>query len=98
MLLEQLNFEPRHEPLRQLTNVPSPVHKLLPFVGIEERKLGSYVCRGICATEVEVRNGRSPGVDISGQQAGSLHQCVDKTALARFDLANHGNAAGDAVE
>ena len=93
MLLEQLDLEAGHEALRQLTNVPAAVRQMLPFVGIEERELRSHVGWSVGAAKIEMRDCRGPGIDVSWQQGGPLHERIDEAALARFHLPDDGNSA-----
>ena len=92
VLLQQLDLETGHQPLRQLPDVPAAVRQALPFVRLEESELGGHVGRSIGATEMQVRDRRCPRVDIGRQQPRPAHEPVDKAALASFHLPNNGNA------
>ena len=65
-LLEQLDLEARHEPLRQLAYAASSVRQLLPFVGSEESELSGDVRWSIQTTIVEMRDRRRPRIDVRG--------------------------------
>src|SRR5262245_7848553 len=94
MLLQELGFETRHQPLGKLAYVSAPPCEALPLVQIEESELSSHIGRGIGASEVEVRDGCGPGVDVCRKQAWPAHQAVDEGALACLDLPYDGDAAG----
>ena len=93
VLLEQLWLEARNQALGQLADMPAATRQPLPLVRVEERELGRDIGWSIGAGEVQMRNRRSPRVDVGGQEAGTADQPVDERALAGLDLTDHGDAA-----
>ncbi len=90
---QQIGLEARDELLRQLAQPSAAIGEFLPLVAGEEMEDARILRTRRAVAEVHRSDDGGPGIDVGRQEIRALGQRIDEGALARLDLADHGDAA-----